>query len=784
MKTKLMKVMLILSAVVMLFAVLTVVASAESITVNSVELGDPVVLNVAYTEKEIYQAIGNQYYLASDEAGYSVDPANSYLAYYVAGTGNMNGASASEALSTEKDYYVGITLTLKSGYDWPAAIKTNDAPDFTGFTVTVDGVEIDLGADVAQYYYNSHWNTVLFFVSAGEVGTEGIVTDVTVDPAVASVVKGDSFTFSAVVEGTVDVKTVTWAIEGNNSYDTEIDENGKLTVAEDETANTITVMAISTVDDTKIGEAVVTVLAEEATIILSGMPDSISLYPNDVSSLGVYVTGTETNRELEWTLTGNGDANTGITVYDMYESGVGEWFQNCQVNIGNGETAETITVTVRSVAHPDVVMTTVVTVKTATIVTDIELTLDTDAAALDTTKTEDEMQTIIEENLSVAEGGAYISNVYLLQFSSLGAWNGIGYGTDPVDLEKTYGIEVVLELNSGYAWPSAILEEDYSDLTVTLNGVEIEATEFYYNSYWKSVSFVITPPLVDVEFTGASLALGTDLSLNYSVKIYDAEAVNTAKLAVKFTFNGDEYLVKSYTVDGDTYVFTFPGIAPQQMVDTIGAQLVILGDGNAVEEVLDIKNNYSVKDYLKTLLTLDLEAEVKQMVHDLIAYGTAAQYYTEYYDSGVIGNLIAYTPSEALPEESDKMILVGNEDATCKLLAAGVRYDVVNKVFVKIYSESDSFKLTVDGTEYTAEDCELVAENTYKLYLDPLTASELDRRYEIALVNGEAETVSTLEYGAYAYVKAVYDNDGASDAQKDLALALYRYGKSAAALAD
>ena len=44
--------------------------ATEPTVITSVEIGDPVQLNVAYTEKQIYQAIGRDYYLAPEEAGY------------------------------------------------------------------------------------------------------------------------------------------------------------------------------------------------------------------------------------------------------------------------------------------------------------------------------------------------------------------------------------------------------------------------------------------------------------------------------------------------------------------------------------------------------------------------------------------------------------------------------------------------------------------------------------------------------------------------------------------
>lgn len=83
------------------------------------------------------------------------------------------------------------------------------------------------------------------------------VTSVAVTPDTASVAKGGTQQFSAVVTGTNDpAQTVTWSVSGGLST---ITEDGLLTVAAGETASTLTVTATSTLDNSKSGTATVTV---------------------------------------------------------------------------------------------------------------------------------------------------------------------------------------------------------------------------------------------------------------------------------------------------------------------------------------------------------------------------------------------------------------------------------------------------------------------------------------------------------------------------------------------
>jgi hypothetical protein len=85
------------------------------------------------------------------------------------------------------------------------------------------------------------------------------VTGVAVSPANASLARGGTLQFSAVVTGTGNpAQTVTWSVTGGGGG-TGISGSGLLTVGADETAATLTVTATSTVDSGQSGAAAVTV---------------------------------------------------------------------------------------------------------------------------------------------------------------------------------------------------------------------------------------------------------------------------------------------------------------------------------------------------------------------------------------------------------------------------------------------------------------------------------------------------------------------------------------------
>ncbi|MCL2285243.1 MAG: Ig-like domain-containing protein, partial [Firmicutes bacterium] len=89
-----------------------------------------------------------------------------------------------------------------------------------------------------------------------------VVTGVTVSPATVTVQQGATQTFTATVYGTNNpAQTVTWAVEGSTNPETAISDTGMLTVAANETAMTLTVVATSAVDTNVYGTAAVTVAA-------------------------------------------------------------------------------------------------------------------------------------------------------------------------------------------------------------------------------------------------------------------------------------------------------------------------------------------------------------------------------------------------------------------------------------------------------------------------------------------------------------------------------------------
>lgn len=158
--------------------------------------------------------------------------------------------------------YVPLSQTELSALDAiPAVMVDRDwfmiFDNFYNFTENYNGQGL-----YWNYFYHT-WKT--FSVSPFANNTVYVagaptVTSVTVTPATATVLKGQSLHLTAnVVTTNFAPKSVTWTMTGNTSQDTHIDIYGNLFVAEDETGTKITVTATSTFANTETGTSTITV---------------------------------------------------------------------------------------------------------------------------------------------------------------------------------------------------------------------------------------------------------------------------------------------------------------------------------------------------------------------------------------------------------------------------------------------------------------------------------------------------------------------------------------------
>ena len=182
---------------------------------------------------------------------------------------------------------------------------------------------------------------------------------------VETVVKtGATQEFTAIVEGPEGTDTtVVWTVEGNNSNNTKVSENGVLTVAADETAETLKVKATSKADDRVSSEAIVIVekVVTKVNKVTVTPNEDVKVKVGETQKFVATVEGENlTNTSVKWTVEGNSSANTKIS-----EDGT--------LTVAADETAKTLTITAKAEADETVSTSVVVTLESTTAKEVVEL---------------------------------------------------------------------------------------------------------------------------------------------------------------------------------------------------------------------------------------------------------------------------------------------------------------------------------------------------------------------------------------------------------------------------
>jgi hypothetical protein len=275
--------------------------------------------------------------------------------------------------------------------------------------------------------------------------------------------------------------------------------------------------------------------------------------------------------------------------------------------------------------------------------------------------------------------------------------------------------------------------------------------------------------------TGASLALGQTLTMNY----YVTSNVALDNLTMRFNFGGEVTLVEGVLdEESGEYVFSLRNIPPQCMTDNIRAEL-IAEYANGTREVVALKTDYSIRQYLQGVMNAHSDDKaLTTLVRDLVAYGRAAQDYSKYYTTGIVDQWFYTRPSNWEDVTATDFTLTDSTREDIRFSAAGVRFDYINRIFFKIKADDlNDVTITVNGRVYAADEVYFVeyTKNTYIFYTVGIYADEFDKVFTAELSVGD-EVVQTLTYSVKSYVYSKQNSENIETAE--LVKALYNYGRS------
>lgn len=275
------------------------------------------------------------------------------------------------------------------------------------------------------------------------------------------------------------------------------------------------------------------------------------------------------------------------------------------------------------------------------------------------------------------------------------------------------------------------------------------------------------------KFEGATLDLGTTLSINYYAKA-------AADYKAQFTMNGKTRVVDAeYDSKMGLYKFAFTGINPQCMNDIVDAKLL---DANGNE--IDSYNNYSVRQYCNNMASTTAkengftEVQHKAMLTllaDTLNYGAQAQLYKEYKADNLVNNEPWVKENESsfkVPQGIKK--ISGNQDSSDYIYAAGLSISNVNNVYFRIVLNSENVIITLNNIVVNKAQLEKDDDGTYLLYSEDLTATQFDKVFNLVLLKNGQE-ISSIRYNVKAFIQSKH----ASATVGGISKALNNYGDSA-----
>ena len=243
----------------------------------------------------------------------------------------------------------------------------------------------------------------------------------------------------------------------------------------------------------------------------------------------------------------------------------------------------------------------------------------------------------------------------------------------------------------------------------------------------------------EIDITGASVTVGSEISINYFVKLADASLISGKTLSMEFTFNGKTVRVDSYTEKNGKLVFTLSGILAHEIGDLIDASLVLTSGADS--EVIASKDGYSVKDNLVALLEITDSAQIRTLINSLIEYATKAQAYLDYNTDRFAGGGVNTVTPEFVADDEDKTEIIGNKNAKYNVIKVYADLDADLKLKVDLYlADISSLIITVNGEAYDNAKLISLGEGKYTLVIDGFTPWMINDEFDICIIYSGRQT--------------------------------------------
>ena len=235
-------------------------------------------------------------------------------------------------------------------------------------------------------------------------------------------------------------------------------------------------------------------------------------------------------------------------------------------------------------------------------------------------------------------------------------------------------------------------------------------------------------------------------------------------IGVKFHLNSADYTVTT-TVNGVEVNPTISdnvatvNVAAAQMNDTIALTV------KSGEETVHT-GEYSVRQYAETILNGEYDAEVKEMVLQMLNYGAAAQTYFNYNTENLANADHELETAATVPTEVPEITV---EDNLAGISLYGMSLVFQSKTAVRFY-----FNVSGDIADYTfSQGTPVEKDDMYYVEISDINPQDLDKTITMEVSKGEEKL--TVSYSPLSYIVRKYNNSESSDNLKALVQAMYGY---------
>lgn len=307
---------------------------------------------------------------------------------------------------------------------------------------------------------------------------------------------------------------------------------------------------------------------------------------------------------------------------------------------------------------------------------------------------------------------------------------------------------------------------------------------------------MLQPDLSNFIIKTVSLSLESSITMNFKVLKTAVDDYENPYMVFKCD-DLDDMTVSEYVVQGDYYVFSFPGISPQMMGNDVTATLYAVYKENG-QEYSSQSKSMSIKEYSYKMLDAYgsynnvTYNKLKTLLVDLLNYGAQAQIYTKYKTSSLVNADLTETQkawgtsnTPTLTNITDKEYkTISNPTAIWNTAGLVLNNSVmVRGKFTVDNIENVTVKITCNGRTFTYDKNDFTknSDGSYYVYCDEIYANEMSKEILMTVYDNGVQCSNTMRFSIESYASAIQSSAYAGTALDNLTQAMMCYGKSAEA---